>query len=364
MSFASSFAAMQELKDRRRQRADDEALGNSLYSLFRDEFEQRNKAGLAPYQTKVDNFVAGMDANAAPNLEAVIGAAFGGDDAEKAAVSSAGRQLVNTGQGLNNDLSLAQLVYGSNPLDALKGMGGRQILRALPTFLQMDQNRIAQLKSDRADQRAQTAMDEFNAATTPEARKAAALKYQFATGKTIDSHFYTPQTKEVSQGATLIDTTTGKPIYTAPTKPQDKYKGAAWGTFDPQTGQPVWQKPAAEKTSQAKINENKSYFVAHNQWVKNNATKLLAGQLTEQDSPYWGKVMSALEGGEQPTGQPAAPAASGNKPPEYMAIMSDIANSTTMEERQAKFERHKAKLKEFEAQGVDVANDLDYLKNN
>ncbi|MEN6411985.1 MAG: hypothetical protein ABFC84_04345, partial [Veillonellales bacterium] len=48
----------------------------------------------------------------------------------------------------------------------------------------------------------------------------------------------------------------------------------------------------------------------------------------------------------------------------YNALMSDIANSRTPEEREQKISEHQLELDNYKDSGIDVANDIQYLRDN
>lgn len=160
MGFADTYSIVKGWKERARQRAEDEALGNSLYSLFRDEIDQRNKAGMAPYQKRVGEAGAAVQGQMTQPDYDVIMRGMSGDPTAMPRLAEEMAKMGKTHQTAatqlapaQRDMSLASLVYGANPLGALKGMRGSQVLRALPTVLEMDQNRIAGFERQRAESR-------------------------------------------------------------------------------------------------------------------------------------------------------------------------------------------------------------------
>lgn len=80
--------------------------------------------------------------------------------------------------------------------------------------------------------------------------------------------------------------------------------------------------------------------------------------------PYYQNYKTLLEHVTSQSGIGAGqqPGAGGAPSGDYKAIIEDLWNSQTPEERQAKYQQYLPTLKQFEAAGYNVANDLEYIR--
>jgi hypothetical protein len=86
--------------------------------------------------------------------------------------------------------------------------------------------------------------------------------------------------------------------FAKPEKPESPFKSGNGMIFDSRSGQVVYTKPTTDKSAAQQTSEFKALAVAHNQWMKNNAMKIMSGEITEENSPYWGRMVAHLEGGQ------------------------------------------------------------------
>jgi len=219
---------LDEREERERQLK--EQTGEAMKAAYLD-------AVMQPYQKRADDFSQNAVGTFNANNSIIAEALLGGTEAPEAqtAIQGIGKTVEEQRTPLVSALDAAK-----QRAQSAQNMSGEAFLRVYPYLAQMEQTLETRYKQDLAEKRAQAAIAEFQAATTPQQKASAALKYQWATGKSIDSHFYTPQYKEVSPGATLIDPATGRVIYAAPK--ERKFGSASWGTYDTSTGQPAWRK--------------------------------------------------------------------------------------------------------------------------
>ncbi|MCM0760262.1 hypothetical protein M7775_17045 [Sporomusa sphaeroides DSM 2875] len=80
--------------------------------------------------------------------------------------------------------------------------------------------------------------------------------------------------------------------------------------------------------------------------------------------PYYQNYKTLLDHVTSQSGIGAGqqPGAGGAPSGDYKAIIEDLWNSQTPEERQAKYQQYLPTLKQFEAAGYNVANDLEYIR--
>jgi hypothetical protein len=218
LTFADAFAQaynaglhrrwLDEREERERQLK--EQTGEAMKAAYLD-------AVMQPYQKRADDFSQNAVGTFNANNSIIAEALLGGTEAPDAqtAVQKFGASLEAGRQPI-----AAALDSATQRANAAQKMRGDAFLLALPTLLSLEQRMQKQYKQSDSERKAQAAIAKFQNAQTLDEKKAAALEYQFATGKSIDSHFYTPQYKEVPQGGTLIDPATGRVIYAAPAKPE------------------------------------------------------------------------------------------------------------------------------------------------